>query len=215
VSSTDYHLKELKIALSPMDPRRVLPEIGLEAERVLDVGCGVGKTLIATEFGEKTQLWEIDTDKDALKFGRGLNKRIFFACAQGEKLPFRDRSFDLVISRVAMQFMDIPLVFKEFHRVLEKGGTIWIVLYSFKRSLQDLMNNVKRIEIKNIIISIYVICNGICFIFSNKLIKFPFNNKILESFQTKIGIKRILWKSGYENVSISNGEHFVVMAEKK
>ncbi len=44
--------------------------------------------------------------------------------ASAESLPFPDESFDLVTSNGALNLMpDKPVVFREIHRVLRKGGS--------------------------------------------------------------------------------------------
>lgn len=43
MSSRSYHLHELEIARSLEDSRRVMPEIGAQRRRVLDLGCDRGR----------------------------------------------------------------------------------------------------------------------------------------------------------------------------
>ena len=45
-SAIEYHEQELRIALDPANPKRLVPDTG-SATSVLDIGCGAGQTLIA------------------------------------------------------------------------------------------------------------------------------------------------------------------------
>ena len=42
-----YHLEELRIALADGDERRVLPRVLDGESTILDVGCGIGQSLVA------------------------------------------------------------------------------------------------------------------------------------------------------------------------
>ena len=48
-------------------------------------------------------------------------------CGSADKLPFPNRSFDLVTSVAAFEhFLNVPDTISELHRVLNPGGLIWI-----------------------------------------------------------------------------------------
>jgi SAM-dependent methyltransferase len=47
--------------------------------------------------------------------------------APAEKMPFPEGSFDIVVSRQGIQFMDLPDAIEEMHRVLAPGGRIVLV----------------------------------------------------------------------------------------
>ena len=99
MTSDDYHLRELRIATDPTDPRRNMPRI-LDADReILDVGCGAGQTLIASRLPAGVRAVGVDIDKSSLAMGRRLAPGIGFVCAKGEFLPFQTDRFDLVFSR--------------------------------------------------------------------------------------------------------------------
>src|SRR5579862_1211793 len=104
----EYHLRELEIALSPDDARRALPVVPDGCARVLDVGCGAGQTLIASDL-KGARAFGIDYDHSPLKGGKARNGHIEFVQASGEALPFADASLDFVISRVALPYMRIPV----------------------------------------------------------------------------------------------------------
>jgi len=96
--------------------------------RVLDVACGAGEpalTLLPL-VGPKGYVVAIDLVPEMLPsppttFTPGSN--ITFGVADGEALPFRDRTFDLVTCRGAiMHFPNAEQALSESHRVLRPGG---------------------------------------------------------------------------------------------
>src|SRR5215467_1890396 len=93
----DYHRLEFSIAVNPDDPRRILPDVSARHRRILDVGCGAGQTLIASNLRESAFAVGVDLDHSALVYGRQQTTSIQFVRSEGEALPFASNSFDLVI----------------------------------------------------------------------------------------------------------------------
>lgn len=94
------------------------------ARSVLDVGCSIGVIL-----EHLAQAWEVqravgvDIDSDALRVARSRSARALYCMADGERLPFPDRSFDLVIcAQVYEHVPDWKELMREVHRVLRVGG---------------------------------------------------------------------------------------------
>ena len=107
-----YHLEELRIARDASHPRHNLPSLAERHRRILDVGCGAGQTLIGSDATER-DAFGVDPDGDALRLGRSLDGRLLLTRALGEDLPYRDASFDLVVSRVALPYMRIESALAE------------------------------------------------------------------------------------------------------
>ena len=69
VGSLDYHPLELEIARDKDDLRMSLPEV-LETDRViLDIGCGIGQSLIALGHFDRKCIG-LDVDQAAINYGR-------------------------------------------------------------------------------------------------------------------------------------------------
>ena len=105
-------------------------------ERVLDVGCGLGQDLLP--FAEKCGALCVGIDRAAevgrlgkqLFAERNLSDLIAFARSAGEKLPFADESFDVVLCRLALPYMKNDAALAEFARVLKPNGAILLKLHA-------------------------------------------------------------------------------------
>lgn len=77
------------------------------SETLLDVGCGTGyfTRRFAANAAERNVLGT-DIDLNMLRFAGGHSARsVGFVAADARRLPFRDRSFDLVVSVTALCFI--------------------------------------------------------------------------------------------------------------
>ena len=108
----DEQIKKLNIIKSKIKIRN--------NSKLLDVGCGSG---MSSDFG--CFVVGIDPSMGLLKNNPNKNKIIGIA----EMLPFRDGSFDWVISVTAMHnFDDAEKALKEIKRVIKKSGKIVITI---------------------------------------------------------------------------------------
>jgi glycosyltransferase involved in cell wall biosynthesis/ubiquinone/menaquinone biosynthesis C-methylase UbiE len=90
----------------------------------LDVGCSTGviSNYLAKYFKE---VKAVDIDEDAISYAgkKYDHKNIKFFKMPGEKLDFKDNSFDVVIANQIYEFVKDPQsTFSEINRVLKKGG---------------------------------------------------------------------------------------------
>ncbi len=207
-----YHLEELRIACRRWDPRCVLPEISPQHKRILDVGCGAGQTLIGCGVDGRRS-WGVDVSIDALQLGKKLSQETNFVMAAGEALPFSDNSFDLIISRVALPYMRIALTLREMARVLRPGGSLWLTLHRLTYTKAQLLRAATEADLRALGFQMYVLANGFCLHLFSRQIRFPFTTRC-ESFQTGSGMRRVLRKSGFEQIRIYQQQHFVVTAQK-
>ena len=214
-STIAYHLAELEVARTPGDPRRVMPDVPPGARAVLDVGCGAGQTLLALDLPhEGVVRCGVDVDHAALAHGRRLDPSLGLARAPGEALPFADASFDLVLCRVAIPYMDVPRAVGEMARVLRPGGRVWLVLHPPRFALRALGEHVRRAQPKGVLFQLYVLANGLALHAGAPLVRFPLGARALESVQTERGIRRALARAGFEGVAVRRDRFFVVTAQK-
>lgn len=99
--------------------------------RVLDAGCGSGGT--ALSLAEETG-FAVGLDLDARFAGTGTRLAsdkgvggIAFVQGDGQRLPFRDGSFDVVFSHSVIEHVgSAESYLRECHRVLRAGGVLYL-----------------------------------------------------------------------------------------
>ena len=215
MSADAYHLLELRIATDPSDPRRKMPPILPTDRAVLDVGCGAGQTLIASQLPAGVMAAGVDVDRCALVLGRHLDKTIRLVCAKGEILPFQADYFDLVFSRVAVPYMDIPQALSEMYRVLKVGGRLWIVLHPWSMTMSDLLMNCRRLNARGVVSRMMVLASGMAVSTIDRTLRLPFRSGRTESFQTRRGMIRLLRRIGFEDVTeVDRRRTFTISARK-
>ncbi|HEU4874923.1 MAG TPA: methyltransferase domain-containing protein [Pyrinomonadaceae bacterium] len=210
----NYHLDELRIAKTAGHPQRILPPITKAHRKVLDIGCGAGQSLMATNFEPGTTVIGVDVDKSALTLGRQLDKNISFVCARAECLPFQPERLDFVFSRVALPYMNVRETLFEIRRVLKRGGTLWLVLHPYSIVLKELVQSISQLKIKRAAVCLYVIANGMVLNLLGREFHLPFRKDYYESFQTIKGISRLLRKAGFEEIKAERNGFFVATARK-
>jgi SAM-dependent methyltransferase len=214
--TTAYHLAELEVARNPDDPRRVMPEVPPGVRALLDVGCGAGQTLIALDLdAAEVARCGVDVDAAALALGRRLDPGLLLACSPGESLPFADASFDFVLCRVALPYMDVARAVAEMARVLRPGGQLWLVLHPVRFALSELTGHLRRGQPRGALFQLYVLANGLALHAGRPQFRFPLGARAFESVQTERGVRRALERAGLGAVTARRGRFFVVTAAKR
>lgn len=209
-----YHLDELEDAQTPSAAAHNLPVILNNEQSILDVGCGVGQTLVALNLDSAHHLVGVDIEPEPLAYGSEHFTHINYAQARAEQLPFASASFDLILSRVSLPYTNIPVALDEMQRVLTPGGRVWLSLHTQQFTLSQLRDSIKRGYIKDVVFRCYVFANSWSFSLFGKLFRFPLNRKRCESFQTNKSMRKALLKHGFDNIQFKRGRHFEVTAHK-
>jgi ubiquinone/menaquinone biosynthesis C-methylase UbiE len=80
---------------------KVLAECPLDDKEILDIGCGRGGTIhLIKQSSTPRSITGVDLSSEAIRFCREFhgNEHTSFTTADAEELPFRDRSFDVVVN---------------------------------------------------------------------------------------------------------------------
>lgn len=215
MESNNYHLEELRIATTAGHSKRIMPPVTKGDRKVLDLGCGAGQTLIASNFEPGTTVIGLDVDKSALKLGKQLDGTISFVCGRGERLPFASEQLDLVFSRVALPYMNLHDTLSEISRVLRKGGRVWLVLHPLSMVLKETLDAITQLKFKRAVVCFYVIANGILLNLWGKEFHLPLRKgSYYESFQTINGIRKLLQDIGFDEIKAERNRFFVATATK-
>ncbi len=127
-----HHVRALELA--HIQPR----------EKVLEVAVGLGYTFsrILSKVHSDITVYGIDLSEKMLDKTRELATKRGFSnfdlkIGDARKLPYPDGTFDLLYNSYMLDLTplsDIPIVLKEFYRVLKKGGRLILVNFSKKNS---------------------------------------------------------------------------------
>jgi SAM-dependent methyltransferase len=213
-SLAEYHLSELQIARDNHAPGHLLPPIPPGCRAVLDIGCGAGQTLIASRLADDVFACGVDPDASALALGRTLTSRVHFGAAAGEHLPFAAQSFDLVFSRVALPYMDIPQALREINRVLRPGGRVWFSLHPPRFALRAMGRAMRSGSVRGMVFPFYTLLNGLALHLFDRQVRWTFGRRRFESNQTAPGMRHALTRAGFIGVDVGQGQFFVVTARK-
>lgn len=213
----EYHLRELQIARDPTSTHYIIPDIGDRDKYILDIGCGIGQTLLVLSEREERhdrRLVGVDIDQECLQYGREKFDNIEFALADAEKLPFDDSAFDFVISRVALPLTALRESLPEIGRVVADGGHIWLTLHPISMTIKHLWHSLSHIRVKDAVFRLYVLTNGATLHWFGKEFRFPINGRC-ESFQTRRGMRRLLERDGFTDISFQLTESLFVCTAQK
>lgn len=122
----------------------------IKPQRILDLGCGTGQCiqgLMSHYKGAEVVGLDIALPmlKRARKRGRWL-RRPRCVCADAERLPFADASFDLVLSNLMLQWCtDLESLFADLQRILRPGGLLMFTSFG-PDTLSELRNSWAQVD---------------------------------------------------------------------
>lgn len=126
-----------------------------ESSHVLDLGCLAGFGLYdfvhrrLREGRPLPRLHGVDVDAASLALGATLAQRwapgggVIFERATGEELPYRTGSFDLVIARSVLQYLQIRPALNELARVVRPGGLVLIQIHGLRYYLAQVARHLR------------------------------------------------------------------------
>lgn len=135
LNDKSYSSQQAKIPSYILENR--IKEIGfIDKKNVLDIGCGYGQwTYLMSK--KNDSVFGIDVNPHRIKIAKTLfNKQVensspSFAVGDGLKMPFEDKSFDAIFCFGVFMFMNPKKSLQEMHRVLRKGGNLYLVTNSY------------------------------------------------------------------------------------
>ncbi len=94
-------------------------------KKVLEVGCGAGNILEKIPFDK---LFGIDISDSLLRRAKiRLNKKAYLSLGNGEKMPFKSKSFDMVICTEVIEHTENPhILLENIYNILKSDGKLII-----------------------------------------------------------------------------------------
>ena len=172
----------------------------LPIERVLDVGCGGGQDLLP--FLEMTSAFCVGIDT-ATELGQvasevfGNGQRVAFVRSEGEKLPFASESFDVVLCRVALPYMNNREAIGEVGRILKPNGVYLLKTHTPHFYIEMVRQRLKTFNPKMLVFPLVCLAGGFWHLLTGK----RFQNGIWrgkEIFQTQGFLEKEFRQNGLE-----------------
>lgn len=116
-----------------------LSSINLKGKWLLDVGCGDGSDLI--NFEKMAAIPSgIDPSEKFINSAKEKSPHLTFLIGKGEELPFPEKTFDVIVSKYALQTStNIPKILEEVARVLKpKGYFIFLTKHPIRQFLEKI-----------------------------------------------------------------------------
>lgn len=159
----------------------------LKPEKVLDLGCGAGQELLP--FLEKTESLCVGVDS-AEELGKvtaqmfNAEKRAAFIRCEGENLPFGDASFDVILCRVSLPYMNNRQAIAEISRVLKPEGVLLLKTHAPMFYIGMIAERLKTFSAKKIAYPLICLAASFWHLFTGKQLQKGFwEGK--EVFQTR------------------------------
>jgi SAM-dependent methyltransferase len=185
-----------------------LPVLTCTAKRALDLGCGDHPIFHDAHVADEC----FGADPQVVRAGFPI------VVCEAETLPFADASFDLIVSRVAIPYMNIPKALREMHRILTPGGRLWATLHLPTMALRRIGNCLRKLDVLDATYQLYAMAN--CCLLPISSFQIPWIDGRFESVQTPRSMSVALNRAGFSTVQTEicrdeeGRRHFAVQAQK-
>lgn len=128
-----------------------------EATKILDAGCGTGQTSAFLAKSFKCDVTAVDSHPIMIQKAKERfnysNLSVKVIKSSVESLPFKDESFDYIISESVVTFTDIKKTLVEYFRVLKNNGILISTDMTAEKSLkeEDLLKIKEVYSISNVL----------------------------------------------------------------
>jgi malonyl-CoA O-methyltransferase len=131
--------------------RIILPDYDFS---VLDIGSGTGYLIEKFQgLGFIKGIYAVDIALGMLDIIRKKNLNVKLFQSDANNLPFKDESFDLVVSNVAYQWVgDLGSAFVEARRVLKENGGFYFTIFTENtlKELREVISQCLKVDIQEI-----------------------------------------------------------------
>lgn len=181
--------------------------VDLKIGKVLDVGCGAGQQLLPFSRMNNVQCFGLDVMAEAGEIfsdffslsGENVSN-VAFIRSSGEEIPFEDNTFDVVICRVALPYMDNKKAISEIGRILRPGGRLLLKTHTPMFYIGMMKRRIRDLSIKQMIYPVICLIGGTWHWLTGKQLKGGLW-KGKEVFQTTGIVTREAGESGMRVVS--------------
>jgi SAM-dependent methyltransferase len=137
----------------------------IRVDRVLDIGCGAGQEMLPFVAAGARGIG-IDLTSAAGVTGRAmfarenLSERVNFLVGSGTQLPFDDSTFDVLICRVALMYMDNKAALAEMSRILRPRSILILKYHGPAYYCRKFVDGLRGGYFKSAIHASRVLCTG-------------------------------------------------------
>lgn len=118
-------------------------DFSLQNKKVLDVGCGDGNDCINLKKMGASQVSGVDPSENFINSAKTKLPEGDFVVGSAEALPYEDNSFEVIISKYAIQTStDVPKCLNEMARVIKENGIlVYLAGHPLRQFLEKKKNN--------------------------------------------------------------------------
>ncbi len=130
-----FHQQEITHPYQIWFKKRILESFGLKLKNksILEVGCGVGSFCCLLK-NKTNQVYGVDFSQKMIACAKQNCPSVNFSQASADKLPFADKSFDMVVAIMLFHHLQAQGLteqgIREIKRVLKPAGEICIIDHS-------------------------------------------------------------------------------------